>query len=54
MYIVVLFVLIAALGGSDFLRGLMNRSAFTNFWADLAKVIMLIAGSCFVLNLSDL
>ena len=49
MHIVVLFGLITAIGGLDFLRGLLNGSAFTNFWADLTKIIMLITGSCFVL-----
>ena len=48
MHIVVLFVLITAIGGLDFLRGLLNGSAFTNFWADLTKIIMLITGSYFV------
>ena len=48
MHIVVLFGLITALGGMDFLRGLINGSAFTNFWADLTKIIMLITGSYFV------
>ena len=45
MHIVVLFGVITALGGLDFLRGLLNGSAFTNFWADLTKIIMLITGS---------
>ena len=44
----VLFGLITAIGGLDFLRGLLNGSAFTNFWADLTKIIMLITGSYFV------
>ena len=48
MHIVVLFGLITAIGGLDFLRGLLNGSAFTNFWADLTKIIMLITGSYFV------
>ena len=48
MHMVVLFGLITALGGLDFLRGLLNGSAFTNFWADLTKIIMLITGSYFV------
>ena len=48
MHIVVLFGVITALGGLDFLRGLLNGSAFTNFWADLTKIIMLITGSYFV------
>ena len=48
MHIVVLFGVITALGGFDFLRGLLNGSAFTNFWADLTKIIMLITGSYFV------
>ena len=48
MHIVVLFGLVTALGGLDFLRGLINGSAFINFWADLTKIIMLITGSYFV------
>ena len=48
MHVVVLFGVITALGGLDFLRGLLNGSAFTNFWADLTKIIMLITGSYFV------
>ena len=48
MHIVVLFGVVTALGGFDFLRGLLNGSAFTNFWADLTKIIMLITGSYFV------
>ena len=48
MHMVVLFGLITAIGGLDFLRGLLNGSAFTNFWADLTKIIMLITGSYFV------
>ena len=48
MHIVVLFGLITTLGGLDFFRGLINGSAFTNFWADLTKIIMLITGSYFV------
>ena len=48
MHIVVLFGVMTALGGLDFLRGLLNGSAFTNFWADLSKIIMLITGSYFV------
>ena len=48
MHIVVLFGLITAIGGLDFLRGLLNGSAFTNFWADLTKIIMLLTGRYFV------
>ena len=48
MHIVVLFGVVAALGGLDFLRGLLNGSAFSNFWADLTKIIMFITGSYFV------
>ena len=48
MHIVVLFGLIVALGGLDFLRGFFSREIFSNFWADLTKIMMLITGGYFV------
>ena len=47
MHIVVLFGLIAFLGGLDFLRSLISGSAFQNFWADVSKIILLITGGFF-------
>ena len=47
MHIVVLFGLIAFLGGLDFLRSLIYGSAFQNIWADVSKVILLITGAFF-------
>ena len=48
MHLVVLAGLITALGGLDVFRGLLNGNIFTNFWADLSKIIMLISGTYFV------
>ena len=47
MHIVVLFGLIAFLGGLDFLRTLISGSAFENLWADVSKIILLITGAFF-------
>ena len=47
MHIVVLFGLIAFLGGLDFLRSLISGSAFENLWADVSKIILLITGAFF-------
>ena len=47
MHIVVLFGLIAFLGGLDFLRSLISGTAFQNFWADVSKIILLITGGFF-------
>ena len=47
MHIVVLFGLVAFLGGLDFLRSLISGSAFENLWADVSKIILLITGAFF-------
>ena len=47
MHIVVVFGLIAFLGGLDFLRSLISGSAFENLWADVSKIILLITGAFF-------
>ena len=47
MHIVVLFGLIIFLGGLDFIRTLVAGSAFSNFYADLSKIMMLITGLFF-------
>ena len=47
MHIVVLFGLIIAIGGFDFLRSLITGNAFENYWADLSKLMMLLIGLYF-------
>ena len=47
MHIVVLFGLIIFLGGLDFIRSLVTGNAFSNFYADLSKIMMLITGLFF-------
>ena len=47
MHIVVLFGLIIFLGGLDFIRTLLAGNAFSNFWADLSKIMMLFTGLFF-------
>ena len=48
MHIVVLFGLIAFLGGLDFFRSILNGTVFQNIWADISKLILLITGGYFV------
>ena len=48
MHIVALFGLITMLGGLDLIRIIVKGNIFSNFWADLSKLIMLITGSIFV------
>ena len=48
MHIVVLFGLIAFLGGLDFFRSILNGTAFQNIWADISKLILLTTGGYFV------
>jgi hypothetical protein len=46
MHFAVLFGLLGTLGGADFLRSLMSElGAFSNFWADLSKLIMFSSGA---------
>lgn len=47
MHIVVLFGLIIFLGGLDFIRSLIAGNAFSNFYADLSKIMMMITGLFF-------
>ena len=47
MHIVVLFGLIIFLGGLDFIRSLVTGNAFSNFYADLSKMMMMITGLFF-------
>tara|TARA_B100000927_G_scaffold25123_1_gene18859 strand:+ start:91 stop:504 length:414 start_codon:yes stop_codon:yes gene_type:complete len=48
MHIVVLFGLIAFLGGLDFFRSIISETVFQNIWADISKLILLITGGYFV------
>ena len=48
MHIVVLFGLIAFLGGLDFFRSIFSGTVFQNIWADMSKLILLITGAYFV------
>ena len=48
MHIVVIFGLIAFLGGLDFFRSFLVGTLFKNFWADVSKLILLITGGFFV------
>ena len=50
MHIVIIFGLLTALGGADFIRSLVVGNFMNNPWADISKAVMFIAGSifCFV------
>ena len=48
MHIVVLFGLIAFLGGLDFFRSIFTGNTFQNVWADTSKLILLITGAFFI------
>tara|TARA_Y100001970_G_scaffold266146_1_gene354473 strand:- start:51 stop:458 length:408 start_codon:yes stop_codon:yes gene_type:complete len=48
MHIVVLFGLIAFLGGLDFFRSIFSGNTFQNIWADTSKLILLITGAFFM------
>jgi len=50
MHIVVFFGLIALLGGLDVIRSILNESLFSNFWADISKLMMLVTGLFFVIQ----
>jgi len=39
--------LICFLGGLDFVRSTISGNIFSNFWADISKLMMLITGSYF-------
>ena len=47
MHIVVTFGSIVFIGGLDFSRGLIKGTSFTNMWADISKLMMLITGLIF-------
>ena len=48
MHIVVLFGLVAFLGGLDFFRSILSGTLFQNNWADISKLILLTTGGYFV------
>tara|TARA_Y100001970_G_C13929030_1_gene697262 strand:- start:141 stop:554 length:414 start_codon:yes stop_codon:yes gene_type:complete len=48
MHIVVLFGLLIFLGGLDFIRSMISGNLFTNMWADISKLMMLITGLFFI------
>ena len=50
MHIVVFFGLIIFLGGLDFIRSVITGSAFTNLWADISKLMMLVTGLFFTIQ----
>ena len=50
MHIVVFFGLVALLGGLDLIRSIINESLFSNFWADISKLMMLVTGLFFVIQ----
>ena len=50
MHIVVFFGLITLLGGLDVIRSILNESLFSNFWADISKLMMLVTGLFFVIQ----
>ena len=50
MHIVVIFGLIIFIGGLDFIRTVITGNIFTNFWADISKLMMLITGLFFTIQ----
>jgi len=50
MHIVVFFGLIVFIGGLDVIRSFLQGFIFSNFWADLSKLIMLLSGFFFTLQ----
>tara|TARA_B100001057_G_scaffold459909_1_gene510517 strand:- start:616 stop:1029 length:414 start_codon:yes stop_codon:yes gene_type:complete len=48
MHFVVLFGLIAFLGGLDFFRSILGGTVFQNIWADISKFLLLTTGGYFV------
>ena len=47
MHIVIIFGLLTALGGADFIRSLVSGNFMNNPWADISKAVMFIAGLIF-------
>ena len=50
MHIVVLFGLVAFLGGLDLIRGIFSGIVFDNIWADISKAVLLITGLFFTIQ----
>ena len=50
MHIVVLLGLIIFIGGLDFIRTIITGNVFTNFWADISKLMMLVTGLFFTIQ----
>ena len=50
MHIVVLLGLIILIGGLDFVRTIITGNVFTNFWADISKLMMLVTGLFFTIQ----
>ena len=50
MHIVVLLGLIIFIGGLDFIRVIITGNIFTNFWADISKLMMLLTGLFFTIQ----
>ena len=48
MHITAFVGLITMVGGLDLLRSVITGMLFSNFWADLSKLIMLISGASFI------
>ena len=50
MHIVVLLGLMIFIGGLDFIRTIITGNVFTNFWADISKLMMLVTGLFFTIQ----
>ncbi len=50
MHIVVILGLIIFIGGLDFIRAIITGNVFTNFWADISKLMMLLSGLFFTIQ----
>ena len=50
MHIVVILGLIIFIGGLDFIRAIITGNVFTNFWADISKLMMLLTGLFFTIQ----
>ena len=50
MHIVVLLGLIIFIGGLDIIRAIITGNVFTNFWADISKLMMLLTGLFFTIQ----
>ena len=48
MHLVVFFGLVIFIGGLDFIRSVITGNFFTNYWADISKLMMLLTGFFFI------